>query len=64
MVSPRVRLLGLLVPVLVIPLRLLALKVLGIVAIFSRDVVLESPETPNFGLEELAQLLDFRFKAR
>ena len=34
MVSPPVRLLGLLVPVLVIPLGLLALKVLGIVAIF------------------------------
>ena len=34
MVSPRVRLLGLLVPVLVIPLGLLALKALGIVAIF------------------------------
>ena len=34
MVSPGVGLLGLLVPVLVIPLGLLALKVLGIVAIF------------------------------
>ena len=35
MVSPPVRLLGLLVPVLVIPLGLLALKVVGIVAIFT-----------------------------
>ena len=34
MVSPGVGLLGLLVPVLVIPLGLLALKALGVVAIF------------------------------
>ena len=37
MVSPLGRLMGLLVPVLVIPLGLLALKVLGIVAIFMVD---------------------------
>ena len=36
MVSPPVRLLGLLVPVLVIPLGLLSLKVVGIVAISTK----------------------------
>jgi len=63
MVSPPGRLMGLLVPVLVIPLGLLALKVLGIVAIFmvvelARIPVLYSPSVAAVSLAALCRVVD------
>jgi len=63
MVSPPGRLMGLLVPVLVIPLGLLALKVLGIVAIFmvvelARIPVLYSLSVAAVSLAALCRVVD------